>query len=255
MESRNAKIVGKRWDMCSTGYSGIVKGEMEGDLPKQWSEAILRHVPYKGKLKILDAGTGPGFFATILSLAGHDVTGIDCSAGMIEEAKANAEASGVCPKFEIMDNHSTSFADKSFDMIVSRNVTWTLYDPEKAFREWFRLLKPGGRLLYFDANWDKSILPESLRREIEEDKRLYLEKYGEPVNTYTGDTQTDEEFNSIVVLKKLMRPEWDESNLPLFGYERVKVIPRVNEELYPPSKQLLYRHVPLFVVTADRPCI
>ena len=38
-------------------------------------------------------------------------------------------------------------------MIVSRNVTWTLYDPIHAFKQWHHVLKPGGKLVIFDANW------------------------------------------------------------------------------------------------------
>lgn len=33
-------------------------------------------------MKILDVGTGPGFFAIIMSLAGHEVTAIDCTQAM-----------------------------------------------------------------------------------------------------------------------------------------------------------------------------
>nr|WP_269851743.1 methyltransferase domain-containing protein [Methanosarcina horonobensis] len=33
--------------------------------------------------------------------------------------------------------------ENSFDAIVSRDVVWTLYDPEKAFMRWKNLLKPG----------------------------------------------------------------------------------------------------------------
>ena len=44
-------------------------------------------------------------------------------------------------------------ADNTFDMIVSRNVTWNLEHPDRAYYEWMRVLKPGGVLLNFDANW------------------------------------------------------------------------------------------------------
>ena len=45
------------------------------------------------------------------------------------------------------------FADNTFDMIVSRNVTWNLEHPDRAYYEWMRVLKPGGVLLNFDASW------------------------------------------------------------------------------------------------------
>ena len=46
-----------------------------------------------------------------------------------------------------MDSHQLSFDDNTFDLLINRNVTWTLYDPEQAYKEWYRVLKPGGRLL------------------------------------------------------------------------------------------------------------
>ena len=43
------------------------------------------------KMNILDVGTGPGFFAIILTLAGHNVVGIDITEEMIQRAKVNAQ--------------------------------------------------------------------------------------------------------------------------------------------------------------------
>ncbi|SPZ01220.1 methyltransferase [Proteus mirabilis] len=45
------------------------------------------------------------------------------------------------------------FGDEQFDLVVSRNVTWNLKSPCEAYQEWFRVLKPGGSLINFDANW------------------------------------------------------------------------------------------------------
>ena len=101
---------------------------------------------------LLDVGNKPGF----LPFSWQKPAGgrlIDCSAAMIETASHNAREAGVDALFRQEDIHAASFPDGSFDYIVCRNVTWILYNPEKAFREWFRLLKPGGRLLYVDANW------------------------------------------------------------------------------------------------------
>src|SRR5207249_11912303 len=35
----------------------------------------------------------------------------------------------------------------SVDVVSNRNVTWTLLDPRRALRNWYTLLKPGGRIL------------------------------------------------------------------------------------------------------------
>ncbi|NMA82841.1 MAG: class I SAM-dependent methyltransferase [Epulopiscium sp.] len=69
------------------------------------------------------------------------------------------------------------FENKSFYVVISRNVTHTLRYHETVYREWNRVLKPEGRLLIFDANWhlpcyDQELLIETIRRG-DECLRLY----------------------------------------------------------------------------------
>ena len=151
-----------------------------------------------------------------------------------------------------MDNHQLGFPEDTFDYIICRNVTWILYDPEKAFAEWKRVLKPGGRILYFDANWHIAG-DEAYREAVKRDEEEYRRLYGEPENTYTGDADTDEAFDKVLYFKEVLRPEWDEIHLPELGYGKIQVIPRVNEQVYSEKKKLLYRSIPMFLVRADKP--
>ena len=59
---------------------------------------------------------------------------------------------GILNLKEWMPRH-WEFEDESFDVIISRNLTWNLPHPEMAYKEWLRVLKKGGKLLNFDANW------------------------------------------------------------------------------------------------------
>lgn len=251
MENKKAEIVGKRWSFCAEGYDSIIQGEFEGELPHKWSSVLKRHAPKEGG-RALDIGTGPGFFAVLLAKMGWEITGIDCAEKMVETARKNAKAAGVQADFYQMDNHQLDFPDNTFDYIVSRNVTWILYEPEKAFKEWLRILKPGGRILYFDANWhytkDKAFVEAQ-----KADEEAYRKLYGEPVNTYRGDEETEREFRTLLYFNEIWRPDWDEAHLPGCGYCNVQVVQRVNEEVYNEEKGLLYRSIPMFLVTADKP--
>ena len=248
---RQAETIGKRWDYCADGYDAIVQNEFAEELAEKWSEILKNHAPCE-KGKVLDIGTGPGFFAVLMGRMGWQVTGIDCSEKRVETAARNAGKAGVHAEFYQMDNHQLDFPEDTFDYIICRNVTWILYDPLRALEEWKRVLKPGGRILYFDANWHMTG-DEAYREAVKRDEEEYRRLYGEPENTYTGDADTDEEFDKVLYFKEVLRPEWDEIHLPELGYEKIQVIHRVNEQVYSEEKKLLYRSIPMFLVRADKP--
>ena len=88
-------LVESNWTDSAENYSNIIQKELNSFKKSAWTKLIMEHAPRKEKLNILDVGTGPGFFAIILTLAGHNVTAIDCTGDMIGQAKNNAQYSGV----------------------------------------------------------------------------------------------------------------------------------------------------------------
>ena len=66
-----------------------------------------------------------------------------------------------------MDAQNLEFEDDVFDVVISRNLTWNLKDPKRAYEEWCRVLKPGGVMINLDANYgaadfaDTADLPEN----------------------------------------------------------------------------------------------
>lgn len=79
------------WTGRAEGYSQVNQHELATGQDRVWLDEIRRHLP-EGALKILDVGTGPGFFAILLTKAGYDVTAVDYTEAMLEEAKKNAGA-------------------------------------------------------------------------------------------------------------------------------------------------------------------
>src|SRR5262249_5092445 len=53
------------------------------------------------------------------------------------------------------------FAADSFDMTITRHVLWTLSHPEAAIDDWIRVLRPGGRLVVIDSQFDPSPLQDA----------------------------------------------------------------------------------------------
>ena len=156
MKELGEKIV-SYWGNRAEGYSEYNREELAGDKWQDWIAEIKKQLPKKEKpeIRILDIGTGPGFFAVLLAQEGYQVTAIDCTAEMLAEAQANAGALAAQITWRQMDAQKLEFADESFNLVLSRNLTWVLEEPETAYAEWYRVLKPAGILLNFDCMMKK----------------------------------------------------------------------------------------------------
>ena len=61
----------ERWEHSAKGYSDGIQQDFDAKVVETWQNLILHHTALTDKpLEILDVGTGPGYFATILSMAG-----------------------------------------------------------------------------------------------------------------------------------------------------------------------------------------
>ena len=118
-----------------------------------WWEAYLLAIEADRRCKVLDIGTGTGFLALGFAKAGHQVTGIDIAEGMLARARAKATGEGVEIDFLIADAENPPFPARSFDVIVCRNLLWTLCNPDRALSCWYQLLRPGGRVILSDGIW------------------------------------------------------------------------------------------------------
>ena len=145
------------WTKRAHNFNIVRKNELNSSISERWREEIVHFLPEGKVLQILDVGTGTGYFAILLSQIGHQVTGIDLTDAMLREARDNATLYQVHPTFQQMDAQKLAFLDQSFDVVISRNLTWTLPDPESAYREWMRVLKKGGILLNFDADYASNV--------------------------------------------------------------------------------------------------
>jgi SAM-dependent methyltransferase len=106
---------------------------------------------------ILDVGSGKGVTAILLARDfGCSVTGIDLSKDMVGYAAGAAEKQGLHNKitFRNLNAHELPFGDNTFDAVLAECST-VLMDKEKAFREFIRVVKPGGRVGDLEMVWRK----------------------------------------------------------------------------------------------------
>ena len=139
------------WDWRSSSYG--LDADRSRQVENLW-HTVMKELAGDGRGKqALDIGTGTGQFAFYLARQGYKVTGIDLSEKMIELAGVHAVQSGLEIDFRTGDAEHLDFEDNHFDLVVSRNLLWTLVHPEEAVREWHRVLKPKGKIILSDGFW------------------------------------------------------------------------------------------------------
>jgi ubiquinone/menaquinone biosynthesis C-methylase UbiE len=91
--------------------------------------------------KVLDAGCATGQIAGELMRRGYEVWGLDITEAMIRYAQARYGPD----RFGVGDIEQIEFPDHTFDAVVCLGVRGYLDRAERALREIWRVLKPGGR--------------------------------------------------------------------------------------------------------------
>lgn len=199
-----SRRISEYWTKRTEDFNAVRLNELHGEISDRWLSEFRALLAADKPLKILDAGTGTGYFAILLAKEGHEIVGIDVTPSMLEAARRDAEQFGVNVRFMLMDVQETSFEDASFDAVVSRNVTWTLPDPEKAYREWHRILKPGGILLNFDANY-----ADNVRHENQKESWIKPDGVYGHVGMTTELMRENAEITLSVPASRHHRPAWD----------------------------------------------
>ena len=159
------------------------------------------------------------------------------------------------PELRQGDFGKLTYPDNTFDLIVCRNVTHIIREHLKVYGEWYRVLRPGGVLLIFDANWHLPYQPGPIREEAIRRERLVLKKYG---RGYTHDgsyeyIDTPLEPDNYKVFGKAIRPDFDYGVLKQLPFVNISFERDVTEKLWSEKEKLAYAATPLFMLRAEKP--
>lgn len=242
------------WTSRTKGYSEVNQVELATQQREIWRAVIDQKIAtqFPGRpadtIRVLEVGTGPGFFAIILAEAGYQVTAVDYTPAMLEEARRNAGNIADRIVFLEMNAEELTFADNSFDVVLSRNVTWNLPHPEQAYCQWRRVLKPGGLLLNFDANWYGYLYDEQKRAEYEAD-RQHTAEHGVKDEYTCTDIDAMEAIAMQVPLSAVQRPAWDLRALSKLGMH-CSADEKIWKHVWSEEEKINFSATPLFLVSA-----
>ena len=237
------------WSQDAENYGDIIRKELASFRVKAWQNYLREKLPANTR-KVLDLGCGPGFFSIILAKMGYEVTAVDCSEGMLAQARQLVKRAGLEITLQQKDINHPEFPDDSFDAIVSRNVTWTLSNPWQVYAECQRMLRTCGRLLLFDANWNMPLFDEAMAKRAEERREECLRQYGDALDSAVDIT---EPFDPLQLpLSGIKRPYWDVELLRNMGFGDVHTEFDVTDKLWDEKERLLYGETPMFGVFATK---
>ncbi|WP_242010201.1 class I SAM-dependent methyltransferase [Acetobacter conturbans] len=102
-------------------------------------------------MTVLDVACGPGIVACALAREGADVTGIDLTPAMINQARHRATDMNVSVDYHVGDARHLPFEANSFDRVVTRYSFHHMQEPATVLAEMVRVCRPGGRIIVIDA--------------------------------------------------------------------------------------------------------
>lgn len=121
--------------------------------------AALRLLDLRLGERVVDIGAGPGLLArSMAQIVGSDgaIDGIDSSEPMVVMAQRRCRDLPWVT-FRTSDATALPYPDQTFDVAVSTQVYEYVSDVDTALHELYRVLRPGGRALIVDTDWDSLV--------------------------------------------------------------------------------------------------
>lgn len=183
----------------------------------------LAHASLKEGETVLDLGSGAGFDCF---LAAHRVgkngrvIGVDMTQEMVQKARENASKGNYeNVDFKLGEIEDIPVTDNSVDIVISNCVINLSPDKGKVFKEAFRILKPGGRLMISDIVLLKE-LPDFIKNSIE----AY-------VGCVSGAILKDEYIEALAAAGFQEIKILDETSLPADGIDNDPSVKMIIEDL------------------------
>jgi arsenite methyltransferase len=147
--------------------------------------ATLRVLALQPGERVLDIGAGPGLLvaemAEVVGQSGR-VTGLEISDSMLALGRRRCADPSIrdCVAFVKADAVALPFPDGTFDVAVSTQVYEYVADLKAAFAELHRVLRPGGRALIIDTDWDSIVWNATDQERMRRLLAAWTERFADP---------------------------------------------------------------------------
>ena len=195
-----------KWTEDSGDYNDITQKQLRDKKTVAYWTRELKSLLGTQPLRILEVGCGPGFMSILMARLGHDVKAVDGAIGMVEKAKENMRKQNV--QVEVCEEDAVTLPEEEAGT------------PEQAFCRWKEVLKPGGKIIYFDGDYQtmKPTLKNKLWVKVS-DVLIYLtekKKYDSDVKESSG------VYEGLPMITE-KRPEKDFEILKRVRFARIQI--------------------------------
>ena len=135
------------------------------------AKIILKELADINPKRILEIGSGSGLMTYFVAkLYKEELVALDLSKEMLDLAKSRITNPKV--SYVVGDGTKPDFPDGSFDAVIGVDIIHHLEDPRAAMKEWKRLVRPGGKMVFLETNVYNPIILRNIG--VEHEVRAFL---------------------------------------------------------------------------------
>lgn len=143
--------VEEMFDHISPKYD-LLNRSLSMGIDQRWRRKLVRILAEEPVERLLDVATGTADLAIMASRAAQAITGVDISAGMLEQGRVKVESKGLAKRIDLQqaDAADLPFNDGHFDAVMVAFGVRNFEDLEAGIRGMARVLRSGGRLFVLE---------------------------------------------------------------------------------------------------------